>query len=76
MDIRSILSGIDKMTEKAAPDEIHADATLKELATTSGAQNIQPANEIQEPSDGADDGLQTQGSPKKDKQEKAKRNVS
>ncbi|XP_060076654.1 protein HID1-like [Ylistrum balloti] len=43
---------IDKMTERAAPDECNADPTLKELATSSGTHNVQPPNEIQDPTDG------------------------
>jgi len=39
------------MTEKAAPDEGHADPTLKELATSSGTHNVQPPNEIQDPTE-------------------------
>jgi hypothetical protein len=41
--------GLDKMTEKAAPDDGHSELTLKELATSSGNVNIQPPSEIQDP---------------------------
>ncbi|CAL1548569.1 unnamed protein product [Lymnaea stagnalis] len=57
---------IDKMTERSAPDEIHHQATLKELA-----ENVQPRNEIQEPigseSDegGSKSSAATKGSPSK-----------
>ncbi|XP_056018136.1 protein HID1-like isoform X4 [Ostrea edulis] len=40
---------LDKMTEKAAPDDGHSELTLKELATSSGNVNIQPPSEIQDP---------------------------
>nr|XP_034314790.1 protein HID1 isoform X2 [Crassostrea gigas] len=40
---------LDRMTEKAAPDEGHSELTLKELATSTGNINIQPPSEIQDP---------------------------
>ncbi|KAJ8317846.1 hypothetical protein KUTeg_002937 [Tegillarca granosa] len=40
---------IDKMTEKAAPDEGHRDPTLQELASSTGSHNVQPPNEIEDP---------------------------
>ncbi|XP_078317660.1 protein HID1-like isoform X2 [Crassostrea virginica] len=40
---------LDKMTEKAAPDEGHSELTLQELATSTGNINIQPPSEIQDP---------------------------
>ncbi|XP_061167341.1 protein HID1-like isoform X2 [Saccostrea echinata] len=40
---------LDKMTEKAAPDDGHSELTLKELATSTGNINIQPPSEIQDP---------------------------
>lgn len=44
-----VLLGLDKMTEKAAPDEGHSELTLQELATSTGNINIQPPSEIQDP---------------------------
>ena len=41
-------SGLDRMTEKAAPDEGHHQPTLKEIAE-SGTHNVQPLSEIQDP---------------------------
>lgn len=51
---------LDKMTEKAAPDEGHGDALppippMKELATPSGTHNVQPPNEIENPSESEQD---------------------
>lgn len=43
------LSGLDKMTEKSAPDEGHRQPTLKEIAESTGAHNVQPESEIQDP---------------------------
>lgn len=40
---------LDRMTEKAAPDEGHSELTLKVLATSTGNINIQPPSEIQDP---------------------------
>lgn len=40
---------LDRMTEKAAPDEGHSELTLKELATSTGNINIQPPSDIQDP---------------------------
>lgn len=40
---------LDRMTEKAAPDEGHSELTLKELATSTGNINIQPPSEMQDP---------------------------
>lgn len=40
---------LDRMTEKAAPDEGHSELTLKELATSTGNISIQPPSEIQDP---------------------------
>lgn len=44
------------MTEKAAPDEAHADAPppippMQDLATPSGTHSIQPPNEIHNPTE-------------------------
>lgn len=52
----TLFSGLDKMTEKAAPDEGHGDAPppippMKDLATPSGTHSIQPLNEIQAPTE-------------------------
>nr|KAG5713477.1 hypothetical protein BaRGS_025025 [Batillaria attramentaria] len=41
--------GLDKMTEKSAPDEGHRPPTLKEIAESTGAHNVQPASEIEDP---------------------------
>lgn len=43
------LLGLDKMTERAAPDEGHKAPTLKELAESSGTHNVQPPSEIGDP---------------------------
>ncbi|KAK7506381.1 hypothetical protein BaRGS_00002493 [Batillaria attramentaria] len=40
---------LDKMTEKSAPDEGHRPPTLKEIAESTGAHNVQPASEIEDP---------------------------
>ncbi|XP_069125176.1 protein HID1-like [Argopecten irradians] len=53
---------IDKMTERAAPDECNADPTLKELAKSSGTHNVQPPNEIQDPTDGEEGAEGSEGS--------------
>ncbi|XP_076458656.1 protein HID1-like isoform X2 [Babylonia areolata] len=39
---------LDKMTEKSAPDEGHR-PTLKEIAESTGAHNVQPVSEIEDP---------------------------
>ncbi|CAG5135245.1 unnamed protein product, partial [Candidula unifasciata] len=39
---------IDKMTEKAAPDDGHCQATLKELAEDMSSHNAQPAGDMEE----------------------------
>lgn len=54
--VPDIFLGIDKMTEKAAPDESHGEAPppippMQELATPSGTHNVQPPNEIQNPTE-------------------------
>ncbi|KAL4240921.1 cell wall biogenesis protein [Mactra antiquata] len=40
--------GLEKMTEHAAPDEVHKES-LQELATSAGTMSIQPKNEIEDP---------------------------
>ncbi|KAL8587675.1 cell wall biogenesis protein [Nucella lapillus] len=41
---------LDNMTEKAAPDENHQhQPTLKEIAESTGAHNVQPVSEIEDP---------------------------
>ncbi|XP_045214651.2 protein HID1-like isoform X4 [Mercenaria mercenaria] len=44
----SFLDGLEKMTEHAAPDEVHKEP-MQELATSTGTMNIQPKNEIEDP---------------------------
>ncbi|XP_046552525.1 LOW QUALITY PROTEIN: protein HID1-like [Haliotis rubra] len=46
------LPRLDKMTERAAPDEGHKAPTLKELAESSGTHNVQPPSEIRDPTSG------------------------
>ena len=43
-----VFAGLEKMTEQAAPDEVHKE-TLQELATSAGTMSIQPRNEIEDP---------------------------
>lgn len=67
-----LLVGIDKMTEKAAPDEGHRDPTLQELASSTGSHNVQPPNEIEDPTSSSESRSQAEGETDQPKLTKSK----